>query len=475
MRKSAIILGLALCFILQSLIPVGHGAAELTWIVTTRTKPWQRRNPIASATTKGEKTTITIDPKRVYQEIDGFGGCFNEKGWAALSLLTPAKRDEVLKALFDPKQGAGFNICRVPIGANDYAVSRYTLNEVKDDYQMKHFSIKRDKGCLIPYIKAAMKFRPDLRIWGSVWTPPTWMKTNGQFDGGSMKDDPKVYDAYALYLARFLESYQGEGINAFAVAVQNEPDTARNYPTCLWTEDQFLTFIRDHLGPLFKKRGVNGEIWLGTLSDGDYNKYPRKALSDPVANNYITTVGYQWGGLYSVASTRKHHPDKRIMQTETDCGNWYWKGGYNPDKPQNDWNYAVYTWNKVKDYFEQGVNSYMLWNMVLDEEGKSIDSISPWPQNAAVVIDSKTKSVIYTPMYYAFKHFSHFVKPGAHLIRVKTSGPLKDVLAFKNPDGKVVLVMENTRAKRMILKIKISKRNYDLSLPAQSWSTLIIP
>lgn len=164
MRKLTIILSLTLCFFLQSLIPVGYGATKLTWIVTTQTKPWQRMNPVASINTKGDKTTIIIDPKRVYQEIDGFGGCFNEKGWEVLSLLTPDKRDEVLKALFDPEEGAGFNICRVPIGANDYAVSRYTLNEVKDDYQMKYFSIKRNKGCLIPYIKAAMKFGPDLRI-----------------------------------------------------------------------------------------------------------------------------------------------------------------------------------------------------------------------------------------------------------------------------------------------------------------------
>lgn len=129
----------------------------------------------------------------------------------------------------------------------------------------------------------------------------------------------------------------------------------------------------------------------------------------------------------------------------------------------------------MKEYLKQGVNSYMLWNMALDEEGKSIDSKSPWPQNAPVVIDSKTKSVIYTPMYYAFKHFSHFVKPGAHLIRVKASGPLKDALAFNNPDGKIVLVTQSTATEDIKLKIKIEHQNYDLILPAQSWSTLIIP
>ncbi len=474
MRKLAVILGLILCFFLQFHPPVGYVAPKITWVVTTQAKPWRRMDPTASAAAKGRKSTIIIDTKTLYQKIDGFGGCFNEKGWVALSVLTPAKRDEVLKALFDPAEGAGLNICRVPIGASDYAVNRYTLNEVKDDYQMKHFSIKRDKDFLIPYIKAALKFRPDLRVWGSAWTPPTWMKTNGHYDGGSMKDDPKIYDAYALYLARFLESYQKEGINAYAVCVQNEPDIARHYPTCLWTEKQFLTFIKDHLGPFFKERCVRGEIWLGTMDDGDFRKYPYTVLNDKTANSYVTTVGYQWGGLNSVALTRKYYPAKRIMQTETECGNWYWRDGFDPDKPQNDWNYGVYTWNKVKDYFEKGVNSYMLWNMVLDREGKSIDSMSPWPQNAAVVVDTKTKAAIYTPMYYAFKHFSHFVKPSAHLIRVKASGVLNDVVAFKNPDGKVVLVMQNPSIGNIKLKIKLENKDYALTLPPQSWSTLVL-
>ncbi len=101
-----------------------------------------------------------------------------------------------------------------------------------------------------------MRYRPDLRLFASAWTPPTWMKVNGAFDGGSMKDDPKIYDAYALYLARFLESYQKEGLNVFAVCIQNEPTIDTRYPSCLWTSRQFLTFTRDHIGPLFVRRNA---------------------------------------------------------------------------------------------------------------------------------------------------------------------------------------------------------------------------
>ncbi|HEX2954526.1 MAG TPA: glycoside hydrolase family 30 protein, partial [Bacillota bacterium] len=385
----------------------------------------------------------------------------------------PEKREEALKALFDPKDGAKFNICRVPIGASDYAVERYTLNEAKDDYEMKNFSIEHDRKYLIPYIKAAMQYRPDLKVWGSDWTPPTWMKTSNDFDGGSMKDDPKVYAAFALYLAKFVEAYQAEGINLFAAAVQNEPTIDRHYPSCLWTRAQFRTFVRDYMGPTFKQRKVNAQIMLGTFQSGDYFDHPTEVLDDKEANRYISIVGYQWDGLKCIAQTRKDYPDKKIMQTETECGNWYWKPGYNPDRPQNDWFYGSYTWKKVKDYFDAGVNSYMLWNMILDEEGKSIDAQKPWPQDAAVVVDKNTKTVIYTPMYYAFKHFSYFIEPGAHYLKI-TKGAA-NAIAFKNPDGKIIIELENSDAKPKTITIGLGSYRLKAELPANSFNTIDVP
>lgn len=96
-----------------------------------------------------------------------------------------------------------------------------------------------------------------------------------------MKDDPKVYDAYALYPARFVEAYRKEGINAYAVAVQNEPKIATNYPSCLWSSAQFLAFIRDHAGQLFASQGETAEIWLATIQDADYTDFPQTVLNDP--------------------------------------------------------------------------------------------------------------------------------------------------------------------------------------------------
>jgi glucosylceramidase len=449
--------------------------AEVAWKVSTQSKQWQDMGALSLFKGKGEKIDTAIDLSSLKQEIDGFGGAFNEKGWKALSLLTPDKREAVIKELFDPQEGAKFNICRVPIGASDYAASRYTLDETKNDFKMKNFSIERDKEYLIPYVKAAMEYRPDLQIWGSVWTPPTWMKTNEAFDGGNMKDDTGVYGAFALYLARFVEEYQAEGINVFASAVQNEPLIEKNYPSCLWTPEQFLVFVRDYMGPTFEERNVQAKIMLGTIQDGDYSAFPDTVLSDPEANSFVSIVGFQWDGLNSVAQTRSNYPDKKIMQTETECGNWYWRPDfkYDPDRPQNDWAYGVYTWNKIKAFFDEGVNSYLLWNMVLDEEGKSIDAVSPWPQDAAIVVDKNTKEVIYTPMFYAFKHFTFFVEPGAHYVDVGSSR--KDAIAFLNPDGELVIVLQNDGQNPKTLNISIGDYWLTVTLPEMSWSTLVVP
>ena len=442
--------------------------------VSVEKAPWQDAPALKIYKGADKEADIVIDPADRRQAIQGFGGCFNEKGWEALSLLSGKQREEVLARLFDPVRGAGFNICRVPIGASDYAIDRYTLNQTPNDFQMEFFSIDRDRRALIPYIKAAMKFKPDLKVWGSAWTPPTWMKKKDTFDGSSMKDDPKIYEAYALYLARFIEEYRREGVNLYAVAVQNEPAMRTNYPSCFWRADQMQAFIRDYMGPTFAKRNLRADIMLGTIQDGNFNAYPGRIMADKKTADYVSIIGYQWDGLKEVAETRTKFPDKLIMQTETDCGNWHWiPEVFNPDRPQNDWTYGSYTWKKIRTYFGVGVGSYMLWNMVLDEEGKSIDSKRPWPQNAAVVVDRATKTVRYTPMYYAFRHVASFVEEDAHYL--SAGGNFTNRAVFINPNGEVVAVLENDTDESTALKINLGEYWMYAILPAHSWSTIRVP
>ena len=285
---------------------------NITWVSTTETKPWIVKN-ISNSKDIDSKVYITLQPARTYQTIDGFGACFNELGWKVLSELSAKDRNEVVKALFDTKDGCKFNICRTPIGASDFAIDWYSLNEMPDDYEMNNFSIARDKVYLIPFIKSALKYQPNLKIWASSWSPPTWMKISNTYAGGNnrLKWEPQILNSYSLYLEKYVQAYKNEGINIYAIHVQNEPVANQVFPSCLWNGEQMREFVSDYLGPKFAQNNLKTQIWLSTLNDGNVNDFAVPVLKDPKANSYITGIGYQWSGKKAVAKTRELFPDKK--------------------------------------------------------------------------------------------------------------------------------------------------------------------
>lgn len=458
-----------------------------TVTISTENEMWQPSSTLDLYSGDSSTADIVVHTSDMKQTINGFGGSFNEKGWEALQLLSEEDRDKVMKSLFDEKSGLGFSICRVPIGASDYALNRYTLNEHVNDYAMNKFSIERDKKHLIPYVRAAMEYQDDLKIWASAWTPPTWMKDNKDFDSGNMLDSPKVYDAYAKYLAKMVTSYQKAGIPLFEVAVQNEPEVLTKYPSCHWTPDQYLTFVKNYLGPYFEKHDVNASIMLGTFNDKQsFEKYVDYVLSDEDASRYISSVGYQWDGLWSIEDTKEKYPDKTIVQTEIPCGNWSWSGewnmmlpGYSFDrnKPQNDYNYGVYSWFKTMQYFKEGAHTFLVWNMVLDEKGMNLNTEMPWPQNAPVYVDREKKEAVYTPMYYAMKHYAAFVKPGSRYVPSDAADEAlaKNVCTFVSPDNELITVLQNRKTVEQELVIRYDDKNIHVVLPAKSWATITSP
>ncbi|MHC4771173.1 MAG: glycoside hydrolase family 30 protein, partial [Planctomycetota bacterium] len=155
--------------------------------------------------------TITIDESKTYQSITGFGGSFTEATAYTLSKLTPDKRAEVIKAYFDPKDGLGYTLCRTHINSADFSLGNYAYSEVDGDFELKHFDISRDKKWLIPMIKDAMAVEgSEFKLFSSPWSPPAWMKTNGQMNyGGQLKEECR--DVWARYYARYIKEYAKEG------------------------------------------------------------------------------------------------------------------------------------------------------------------------------------------------------------------------------------------------------------------------
>ncbi len=451
-------------------------AQKIQWTSSTEHEKWVQEKALAFQTpvTKAE-AQIAIYPDEKLQQIDGFGGCFNELGWEALLSIAPAEREKVLKDLFTPA-GANFSFCRMPVAANDYSLSYYSYNDVPEDFGMGNFNIDRDRYILIPYIKAAMKIRPDLQIWASPWSPPAWMKvnshyamSNGRINGNSngLTKDKEIFNnstafrmetaylkAYALYLSKFVQSYKKEGVNVKALAVQNEIVYSPHWSSCTWRPEDLSYFIRGYLGPQFQKDSLSTQIWLGTVNSSDPN-YIRTVLNDKEAAKYISGVGVQWDAKHSIPVITNEFPQYRYMQTESECGNG-----------EKNWKSAEYTWSLINHYLNSGVNSYMYWNMVLEPSGKSTWD---WHQNMLISINKETKEIQYCPEYYIMKHLSHFVLPGAY--RLKTSGG-KDHLAFRNPDGTVVLVLVNTEVADKKMTIAFSDKSVDVTVKAKSFNTL---
>ena len=451
----------------------GTTTASSTLVTSASGSYWQ--SGTLTVLTSGT-ADITVNDTTTYQTWDGFGGTFNEAGWDVLSLLSSTDRDHAMKLLFDTTDGAGFVFGRLPIGASDYALANYTLDENANDTSMAKFSIDQDRKYLIPYIKAALALNPNLRLWASPWTPPTWMKDNAAFAGGNMKDDATILQAHALYLAKFVQAYAGESIKIEAIHPQNEPGYATNYASCLWTAALMTKFIGTYLGPTFASEKVTAQIYLGTMSNNDSGMdgtIITTVTGDATAMKYVKGFGLQWNMLPVVSTLTSKNLE--IVQSEHKCGNYPWNPGgglpaFNSSKAQNDYPYGVESWGYIRDWIKAGVNVYSAWNMVLDNIGKNLDPVRPWPQNALLTVDRTAKTLTATPAYYVFRHVSQYVAPGAK--RVGTTGTSPDTLAFKNPDGSIVAVMYNSGSSAKTTTLAIGAAKLQFSIPANGFATV---
>ncbi len=452
----------------------GGGAGEVVvkpdLIVSGPNSYWQEAELVMG----GSNASVTVTATAL-QDWHGFGGTFNEKGWEAMKSLSPADRDTAIRLLFGKADGAAFTYGRIPIGSSDYANSRYSLNETANDLTMENFSIERDKQDLIPYIKSALAVNPDIHFWASPWTPPTWMKENikpelSPFDGGNMRDEPSILDAHALYLARFVEEYEKEGIHIEAVHPQNEPGWEQEYPSCLWTGATLATYIADHMGPTFEERVPGVEIWLGTMSNSNSTDRVAAVMGNEKARSYVSGIGMQWamGDGNAPSQYSSMYAGLPLMQTEHICGNFPWVNGTDQSRAPNDHAYALDSWGYFKNWIGKGVNSYSAWNMVLDTVGRSLDDGRPWAQNALLVVDTQAKQLIATPTYFVFRHLSQYVVPGA--VRLQTQGG--DALAFENPDGSIVAVIHNPDGQAAMTTVSIGGSMVQANIPGSGWATI---
>jgi glucosylceramidase len=469
---------------------------KMTWISTTQTAQWQTQKKIPPLSISTEKADVEVLLEKPLQTIEGFGTCFNELGWTSLALLKESDREKIMQELFAPNKGANFTICRMPVGANDFSTNWYSYNETDGDFDMKNFSISNDQKTLIPFIKNALKYNPKLKLWASPWSPPTWMKYNKHYASRAIPDvstwpkeqldkmrndwgmdfkgitnglkpeqeakegtdnfiqEEKYFKAYALYFSKFIEAYRSQNINIGMVMPQNEFNSDQVFPSCTWTA-QGLTRFLNYLTPAMKAQNV--DVFFGTMERAN-PKLVDTILMDSKINPPVKGVGFQWAGKGAITEIHKNYPNLKLYQSEQECGNGY-----------NDWKYCNYAWGLMKHYLSNGTNAYMYWNTSLKEGGISTWG---WHQNSLVTVDAASHTFKYNYEYYLIKHLSHFVKPNAK--RLETNGDSSNILAFRNVDKSIVIMVQNETAQAKTFRIKIGNKTFAPTLEADSYNTFYL-
>jgi glucosylceramidase len=410
--------------------------------------PWT-----SPANLEAGQNRVEIDSTRKYQEMLGLGVSFDHASCYNLSQLDPETRADALQRLFHPGLGIGMNLMRVCIGTSDFTGEPwYTYNDLptgETDPELRRFTIERDRAYVLPVIKAARALNPDLLLYASPWSPPAWMKTNGSLLAGELKRE--WYEAYARYLLKFIQAYAREGLPIHALTVQNEPNFPNpHYPTCRWTAEAQLVFIRDHLGPLFEREKVTTRIWCW---DHNWNllDFPRTILRDALANRYVDGTAFHLyeGKVDAQSALQLEFPDKSIYFTE---GSTFGTRG------------AV----QIIDILRHQARSYNAWVFMLDEHRKPNNG--PHDASATPIERLDNNSVRYNFDYYMYGQFMKFIPRGAR--RLESTGPQQPAhLAFGKPDGGFVLVLANPANRARRVEVRFRSQALGDRLPPRSVST----
>jgi glucosylceramidase len=372
--------------------------------------------------------------------MQGFGAAFTEAAAVTWQKLDAANRERVLRDYFDPYQGHGYSLCRVHMNSCDFALGNYAHVETPGDVELKSFNIDRDRQALLPFIKAAQKVaQQPIKLLASPWSPPAWMKSNGQMNrGGHLL--PHYRQAWARCFVRFIEEYAAEGVPIWAVSVQNEPAATQSWDSCLYSAEEERDFVRDFLGPELAQAGL-GHIKI-VIWDHNRDQLVQRAstvYSDPEAAKYVWGAGFHWYGephFEQVQLTHDAWPDKQLLFTE---------GCQEGGPHTGSWDLGErYAHNIINDLNRWTVG-WIDWNLALDETGgpNHVSNLC----SAPILIDTAHDRLMHQSSYFYLGHFTRFIKPGARRVLSAASRQDLESTAFVNPDSSVaVVVMNRTEA-----------------------------
>ncbi len=413
-----------------------------------------------------------------YQSVDGFGLAITQASCYNLLKMSKADRTRFLTELFDPIDGVGSSLIRVCIGGSDFSMSEYTWC---DSEGISHFAIHESEFTyLFPILDEIYAINPNVKIIGSPWSVPIWMKMAVSGNGAhnawtSGRLNPKYYKDYATYFVKWIQAMEARGYKVMAVTLQNEPLNHGNSMSTYmpWTDQR--DFLVQGIGPAFKAAGLSTKVLLfdhnyNYDNQGDQNNYPINILNDKEANAFAAgSAWHNYGGSVTVLDgVHSAFPDKDIYFTEASIGTW-------------NYNFASCLINDFRDIFLGTLGRYgkgvTLWNLMLDNERKPYRPGGCSTCYGAVTINNSTyaySSIERNTHYYNVAHASKVVKPGA--VRIGTKGVSKTGItyqAYLNTDGSYGILILNESSSEQQLVFATDKRSVTVNIPAKSIESVI--
>lgn len=407
---------------------------------------------------------VIVADGMAYQTVEGFGASMTDSAAYLIHQRVPAeRRQEVMEELFDFRKGIGVSFLRNPMGASDLARFHYSYNDLppgQTDMRLERFSIDHDRQDILPLLKLALRINPLIRMMGSPWSAPGWMKTSGSMIGGSLKKE--AYPAFALYFRKYIEAYSAEGVPVHYISMQNEPlYVPKDYPGMSVTAAEQADFLKNHLLPELDQARLHTRV-LVYDHNWDRPDYPMAVLADPViaGSPRVAGTAWHWYGGTPGAMTLVHQLDPKRGQyvTEASGGTWI------EDQVKADFEAVIHS---MRNY----ARAFVKWGLALDEKrGPNAGGCNTC--TGLIEVNGQTGEVKKTIDYYTLGHFSKFVRPGA--VRVySTNAPGVIGAAFVNRDRSRVLVVFNETMQEKRFQVEWRGRWMEMALPPLGGATVV--
>ncbi len=449
------------CFSSRAQAPKGGVTG---WVTTPDQQQLLQRQPASGTFNKAAPAgpVIDVDDRQRFQTMDGFGYCLTGGSAELLHAMSTPARAKLLRELFGTgPQDIGVSYLRVSIGASDLDAQVFSYDDLpagQTDPTLARFSLAPDEKHLIPVLKEILAISPTIKILGSPWSPPAWMKTNEATKGGSLK--PEYYGAYAQYLVKYIQGMKAAGITIDAITPQNEPLHPGNNPSLLMLAEQQADFIGRHLGPAFQQAGLKTKI-ICYDHNADKPEYPLAVLGNAAANPYVDGSAFHLyaGPIEALSKVHDAFPQKNVYFTEQ------WVGSKTDFASNLGWHAKTLFVGAPRNW----ARVVLEWNLAADPQQNPHTPGGCTECLGAITLapnDQVTRNVA----YYAVAQASKFVRPGSVRVGSTSAGVLPNV-AYRTPTGGHVLLVQNDQPTAQTFGLRYQGRTVALTLPAGAVGT----